>query len=103
MSQRTSDLDEFLDNRANLRKIGMRFGTWSVRILYRVGSSMRVSKEIQKYKFVLMVVQKVGWDKVGIRIMVLFGSVSLSSFEIVTTFCCIVSLWRLNFDILKIR
>jgi hypothetical protein len=39
--------------------MGMRFGTWSVRNLYRAGSLMTVKKEISKYKLDLVGVQEV--------------------------------------------
>jgi hypothetical protein len=37
----------------------MRFGTWNVRSLYRVGSLMRVSRELSRYKLNLVGVQEV--------------------------------------------
>jgi hypothetical protein len=42
----------------------MRFGTWSVRSLYRAGSLMTVAKEISKYKLYLVGAQ-VSWDGGG--------------------------------------
>jgi hypothetical protein len=54
-----------LDKRPKLRKMGMRFGTWKVRSLYRAGSLMTVVKEISKYKLDLVAVQEVSWDRGG--------------------------------------
>jgi hypothetical protein len=46
-------------------KINMRFGTWNVRNLYRAGSLMTVASKITKYKFDLVGVQEVRWDRGG--------------------------------------
>jgi hypothetical protein len=43
----------------------MRFGTWKVRSLYRTGSLMTVARELARYKFDLVGVQEVRWDKGG--------------------------------------
>jgi hypothetical protein len=43
----------------------MRFGTWNVRSLYRVGSLMTVSKELARYKLDLVGVQGVRWEGSG--------------------------------------
>jgi exonuclease III len=43
----------------------MRFGTWNVRSLYRVGTLMIVSRELSKYKFDLLGVQEVRWVSKG--------------------------------------
>jgi hypothetical protein len=43
-----------LKKRLKLRNIYMRFGTWNVRRLYRVGSLMTVSRELARYKFDLV-------------------------------------------------
>jgi hypothetical protein len=40
----------------------MRFGTWSVRGLYRAGSLMTVSRELARYKLDLVGVQEVRWE-----------------------------------------
>jgi len=40
----------------------MRFGTWKIRSLYRSGSTAR---DLARYKFNLLVVQEVRWDKGG--------------------------------------
>jgi hypothetical protein len=40
----------------------MRFGTWNVRSLYRVGSLMTVSRELSRYRLDLVGVQEVGWE-----------------------------------------
>jgi hypothetical protein len=40
----------------------MRFGTWNVRTLYRVGSPMTVSRELTRYKLDLVGVQEVRWE-----------------------------------------
>jgi hypothetical protein len=39
----------------------MRFGTWSVRSMYRAGSLRAVAEEISKYKLDLVGVQEVRW------------------------------------------
>ena len=44
----------------------MRFGTWNVRSLYRVGSlAAAAARELARYKFDLVAVQEVRWDKGG--------------------------------------
>jgi exonuclease III len=43
----------------------MRFGTWNVRSLYRIGSLKRVVRELGKYKLDLVGVQEVRWEKGG--------------------------------------
>jgi exonuclease III len=43
----------------------MRFGTWNVRSLYRIGSLKTVVRELQKYKLDLVGVQEVRWEKGG--------------------------------------
>jgi exonuclease III len=43
----------------------MRFGTWNVRSLYRVGSFRTVAEEISKYKLDLVGVQEVRWGGGG--------------------------------------
>jgi exonuclease III len=40
----------------------MRFGTWNVRSLYRVGAIKSVVGELEKYKLDLMGVQEVRWE-----------------------------------------
>jgi exonuclease III len=45
--------------------MGMRFGNWNVRSLYRAGSLMKVAREISKYKLDLVGVQEVRWDRDG--------------------------------------
>jgi hypothetical protein len=42
-----------------------RFGTWNVRILYRLGSFQAVGRELGKCKLHLVGVNGVRWDKVG--------------------------------------
>jgi hypothetical protein len=42
----------------------MRFGTWNVRSLYRVGSIVTAAKELSKYKLQLVGVQEVRWERV---------------------------------------
>jgi exonuclease III len=41
----------------------MRFGTWNVRSLYRIGLLMTVVRELGKYKLDLVGVQEVRWEK----------------------------------------
>jgi exonuclease III len=43
----------------------MRFGTWNVRSMYRIGSLRTVVEEILKYKLDLVGVQEVRWDRGG--------------------------------------
>jgi exonuclease III len=43
----------------------MRFGTWNVRSLYRIGSLTTVARELGKYKLDLVGVQEVRWEKEG--------------------------------------
>jgi len=43
----------------------MRFGTWNVRSLYRSGSLSTVTRELARYKLVLVCVQEIRWDKGG--------------------------------------
>jgi hypothetical protein len=45
--------------------MGMRFGTWNVRSLYRVGSFTTVAREFGKYKLDLVGVLEVRWEKGG--------------------------------------
>jgi exonuclease III len=43
----------------------MRFDTWNVRSLYRIGSLKTVARELGKYKLDLVGVQEVRWEKGG--------------------------------------
>jgi exonuclease III len=43
----------------------MRFGTWNVRSLYRIGSLTTVVRELGKYKLDLVGVQEVRWETGG--------------------------------------
>jgi exonuclease III len=43
----------------------MRFGTWNVRSLYRVGSLMTVSRELSRYRLDLVGVPEVRWEGSG--------------------------------------
>jgi hypothetical protein len=43
----------------------MRYGTWNVRSLCRIGSLKTVARELGKYKLALMGVQEVRWEKGG--------------------------------------
>jgi hypothetical protein len=43
----------------------MRFGTWNIRNLYRIGSLKTVARELRKCKLDLVGVQEVGWEKGG--------------------------------------
>jgi exonuclease III len=47
--------------------MNMRFGTWNVRSLYRVGSLMTVSRELARYKLDLVGVQEVRWEGGGTK------------------------------------
>jgi hypothetical protein len=56
MPQGASDLDS-LDKQSKLKKMDMKFGTRTVRSLYRAGSLMTVAKEISRYTLDLVGVQ----------------------------------------------
>jgi hypothetical protein len=43
----------------------MRFGTWNVRNLYRVGSLTSAARELARYKLDIEGVKEVRWDKGG--------------------------------------
>jgi len=43
----------------------MRFGTWKVSILYRIGSLTSAARELARYKLDLVGVQEVSWNKGG--------------------------------------
>jgi exonuclease III len=43
----------------------MRFGTWNVRSLYRIGSLKTVARELGKYKLDVVGVHEVRWEKGG--------------------------------------
>jgi exonuclease III len=43
----------------------MRFGTWNIRSLYRVGSIMTVSRELSRHRLDLVGVQEVKWEGSG--------------------------------------
>jgi hypothetical protein len=43
----------------------MRFGTWNIRSLYRVGSLMTVSRELPIYRLGSVGVQEVRWEGSG--------------------------------------
>jgi hypothetical protein len=47
------------------RKRDILLGTWDVRSLYREGSLMAAARELARYKFDLVGVQTVRWDKEG--------------------------------------
>jgi len=51
--------------RPKQRKRDMRFGTWNVRSLYRGGSFTAAARELVRYKFDLVGVQRVRWDREG--------------------------------------
>jgi hypothetical protein len=58
---------DFLDKRPKLRNMDMRFDTWIVRSLYKVGSLMTGSRELARYKLDLVGVQEVRWEGGGIE------------------------------------
>jgi hypothetical protein len=62
---KASDLDGFLDKRPKRRNMDMRFGTWKIRSLHRVGSLMTVSREPSRYRLDLVGVQFVRWEGSG--------------------------------------
>jgi exonuclease III len=45
----------------------MRFGTWNVRSLYRLGSLKTVSRELARNKLDLVGVQEVRWEGCGTK------------------------------------
>jgi exonuclease III len=47
--------------------MGMRFGTWNVRSLCRIGSLKTLARERRKYKIDLTGVQEVRWEKGGTK------------------------------------
>jgi hypothetical protein len=47
------------------KKMDTRFGTWSIRSMYRAGSFRALAEEIPKYVLDLEGVQEVGWDGGG--------------------------------------
>ena len=51
--------------RPKKRKMDMKFGTWNIRILYRVGSLTVAARELARYKLDLVCVQEVRWDEGG--------------------------------------
>jgi hypothetical protein len=55
-----------LDKRPKRRNMDMRFGTWNVRSLYRVGSLMTVSRELSRYRLDLVGVQEDRWEGSGV-------------------------------------
>jgi exonuclease III len=54
-----------LDKGSKQSNMDMRFGTWNVRSLYRVGSLKTVSKELSGYRLDLVGVQEVRWEGSG--------------------------------------
>jgi hypothetical protein len=54
-----------LDKRPKWRNMDIRFGTWNVRSLYRVGSLVTGSKELSKCRLDSVGVQEVRWEGVG--------------------------------------
>jgi hypothetical protein len=54
-----------LDTCPKLRQGDVKFGSWSVRSLYRAGSLTTVTKELPKYKLDLVGVQEVRWEGGG--------------------------------------
>jgi hypothetical protein len=47
------------------KKMGIRFGTWNSRSLYRIRSLKTVARELGKYELDLVRVQEVRWEKGG--------------------------------------
>ena len=56
----------FLEEVSRSRKRDILLGTWNVRNLYRAGSLTAAARELARYKFDLVGVQEVRWDKGGI-------------------------------------
>jgi hypothetical protein len=63
--KRPSTWTDSLDKRHKLRKMGIRFRTWSVRSLYRAGLLRAVAEEISEYKLDLVGIQDVRLDRGG--------------------------------------
>ena len=55
--------DTFL--RSKQRNKDVRFGTWNVSSLYRLGSFTSASRKLARYKLDLVGAQEVRWDKGG--------------------------------------
>jgi hypothetical protein len=47
--------------------MGVQFGTWNVRSLYREDSLMKIARKFSKYKLDLVGVQEVRWDRGGVE------------------------------------
>jgi hypothetical protein len=45
----------------------MRFGTWNIRSLYRIGSLKTAARESGEYKLYLVGVEEVRWEKGGTK------------------------------------
>ena len=43
----------------------MRFGTWNVRSLYRVGSAKAAARELERHKLNSVCAQEIRWDNGG--------------------------------------
>jgi hypothetical protein len=56
-----------MGKRPKVKKMYVRFGTWTVRSLYKAGSLMAIVKEISKCKLDLVGVQEVRWDGSGTK------------------------------------
>jgi hypothetical protein len=56
---------DFLAKGPKQRNMDMRFGTCSIRSLYKVGSLMTVSRELSRYRLDLVGVQEVRWEGSG--------------------------------------
>jgi hypothetical protein len=59
-------LKDFLDKGTKQRNMDIRFGTWNIRSLYRVGSLMTVSREPSRYRLDLVGMQEDRWEGSGI-------------------------------------
>jgi hypothetical protein len=69
----------------------MSFGTWNVRILYRGGSLMIVSRELARYKLDLVGVEEVRWeggDTEPAGEYTLFYGKRIENHELGTGLCC---------------
>jgi exonuclease III len=54
-----------LDKRPKRRNMDMRFDTWNIRSLYRVGLLMTVLRELSRSRLDLVGVQEVRWEGCG--------------------------------------
>jgi hypothetical protein len=59
---------DYFDKRPKRLNKDIRFGTWNIRSMYRMGSLMTVSRELSRYRLNLVGVQEVRWDGSGTKL-----------------------------------